>query len=77
MRVAKQIALAMKSARNCDGIMMVQNNEPASGQHAFHYHLHVFPRFKDDHIHENMLKAQLATPEERLPFADKLQEYFS
>jgi histidine triad (HIT) family protein len=71
--VAKKMALAMKKAYGCDGIMTLQNNEPASGQHAFHYHLHIFPRYENDDLHANMMDKQLADPVERKEYADKLR----
>ncbi len=49
--VAKAIALAMKVAYTCDGIMLRQHNEPDGGQHIWHYHLHVIPRYKNDQLH--------------------------
>ncbi len=70
--VAKKIAIAMKKAYKCDGTTILQNNEPAGGQHAFHYHLHVFPRYDGDDLHANMMDKQLADPETRLAYATKL-----
>lgn len=40
----------------CDGVTFLQNNEPASNQHAFHYHLHVLPRYTNDNLHAHMLE---------------------
>lgn len=77
MKVAKEVAIAMKKVRNSDGVMIQQNNEPASEQHAFHYHMHVFPRFNDDHFRENQSGVRVATPEERKPFSSAMKEYFS
>ena len=48
--VAKEYAIKMKQAYNCNGVNVLQNNEPVAGQHAFHYHLHLFPRYKGDDI---------------------------
>lgn len=76
MDVAKKIAVAIKNVRNCDGVMILQNNEPASGQHAFHYHMHIFPRFNDDNLHENMSNASVSSPEERRLFSEELKKYF-
>ena len=73
--VTKKIAIAMKKAYECDGITTVQNNEPAGGQHAFHYHLHVFPRHEGDGLHENMSHKQLADPAKRKEYADKLRTH--
>src|SRR4051812_25966230 len=30
IEVSKKVAIALKVARNCDGVMVLQNNEPAS-----------------------------------------------
>lgn len=76
MKVAQMTALSMKAVRKCDGITLLQNNEPAGGQHAFHFHLHVFPRFKDDGLHENMANARVSDPEERIEFAESMRAYF-
>ncbi len=72
--VAKKIAIAMKEAYGCDGITTLQNNEPAGGQHAFHYHLHIFPRYENDALHENMSNKQLADPAKRKEYADHLRQ---
>ena len=75
MQISKKVALALKEARSCEGVTIVQNNEPSGGQHAFHYHMHLFPRFENDDLHENMHNSRRSTPEERRPYADKLKEY--
>jgi len=69
-RISKKIAEAMKIAYKCEGITLLQNNEPAGNQHAFHFHLHVFPRYKNDDLHANMMNKQLAEPQERLKFVE-------
>ncbi len=46
--LAKRIALSMKKTFNCDGVNVLQNNEPAAGQTVFHLHVHVIPRYNDD-----------------------------
>lgn len=73
--VAKSISIAMKEIRKCDGIMTQQNNGPASGQHAFHFHFHIFPRFTDDKFHDNP-KVWVAEAEERKEYADGFKKYF-
>ncbi len=72
--VAQRVAVAMKQARGCDGVTVLQNNEPAGDQHAWHYHLHLFPRFTDDHFHEQLLAAKRSTPESRQPYAEALRK---
>lgn len=74
-KIAKKIALAMKKAYACAGITTVQNNEPAGNQHAFHYHLHIFPRFVDDELHANMMDKKSADPGIRSGYAEKLKKY--
>jgi len=73
--VSKKIAIAMKKARNCDGVMIQQNNEPASNQHAFHYHMHIFPRFDGDEIYQYMNNARVSDPQERIAYAEELKKY--
>lgn len=77
MKVAKAVALAMKVVRKSDGVMIQQNNEPASGQHAFHYHMHIFPRFDGDDFTQNQLNVRVADPEERNPYAEAMRNYFA
>ena len=72
-KIARKVALAMKEAYGCDGVTTLQNNEPAGGQHAFHYHFHIFPRYEHDALHANMEDKQFADPAARLAFAAKLK----
>ncbi|HJT15738.1 MAG TPA: HIT family protein [Thermoanaerobaculia bacterium] len=48
LAMAARIARAAKAAFNADGITLRQNNDAASDQHLFHFHLHVIPRFAGD-----------------------------
>jgi histidine triad (HIT) family protein len=73
--ISKKVAIAMKEAYGCDGITTLQNNEPTGGQHAFHYHLHIFPRYDGDDLHKHMDNKQLADPTKRKDFADKLRTH--
>ncbi|MCG8642409.1 MAG: HIT domain-containing protein [Desulfobacterales bacterium] len=50
--LARQIAIAMKSAYLCDGVSTRQHNEPCGDQEVWHYHLHVFPRFENDCLYD-------------------------
>lgn len=49
MILAKKMATAMTAALKCDGFNIVQNNGEAAGQTVFHFHMHLIPRYKDDH----------------------------
>jgi histidine triad (HIT) family protein len=72
--ITKQIAIALKSTRECDGITLLQNNEPASHQHVFHFHLHIIPRFNDDNLIENLGKVRVGEPEERILYVRALEK---
>ena len=78
METAQKIALACKIVRKCEGVWIEQNNEPASGQHAFHYHMHIVPRFRDDNLRQQLAleEVYVAYPAERLPYAETLRAYF-
>ena len=49
IRLAKKMVIAMTKALQCDGFNVVQNNGEAAGQTVFHFHMHLIPRYKDDH----------------------------
>ncbi len=73
LELAKKIALAMKATYHCDGITILQNNEPAGDQHAFHYHLHIFPRYSEDDFKSQQIAKHLASPAERKKYASLLK----
>lgn len=50
IREAIKVAKAVKKGLNPDGVNLIQNNEAASGQEVFHFHLHVKPRWKKDSV---------------------------
>lgn len=47
-KATKFLALGLKDALSCDGVTVRQNNEPASGQDVWHYHVHITPRYESD-----------------------------
>ena len=49
--LAKKISLLLKKKLNCDGLNLIQNNGRTAGQTVFHFHIHVIPRYHDDHQH--------------------------
>jgi len=69
--LAKAVALAMKIAYRCEGITIRQNNEPAGDQDLWHYHLHVFPRYRGDRF--NSSQKELMDPLERAGYAQRLR----
>jgi histidine triad (HIT) family protein len=46
MLVVQRVARAVQKAFDADGVLVMQFNEPASGQTVFHTHVHVIPRFE-------------------------------
>lgn len=77
---ASQIAVhALKAVYGCAGTTLRQNNQPAGDQHAFHYHLHVFPRYENDTFNQDIAnhdQKHLSSLAERAPYAAKLKQYF-
>lgn len=68
--IAKEMAILLKKAYKADGIKIIQNNEPAADQHAFHFHLHVIPRFNNTEYPD---EKRLAPEEERLKYAKMIK----
>lgn len=60
---AKRIAGRMKDALGADGFNLVQNNGEAAGQTVFHFHMHLIPRYNNDHA-GILWKPGETTPEE-------------
>lgn len=72
--VSQLVARGIRATYQCSGITTLQNNEPDGNQHAFHYHLHVFPRHEGDDLHAHMMSKRLTEPAERAGYANKLRE---
>ena len=70
-RVAKRLALAMKLAYGCDGVSTRQHNEPAGNQDVWHYHMHITPRYQNDHFYGSQ-PARMPV-EERARHAERLR----
>ena len=47
--LAKKMIGKMTKALDCDGFNVVQNNGAPAGQTVFHFHMHLIPRYEDDH----------------------------
>lgn len=77
MDIAKWVAPALKEVRKCEGIQIEQNNGPASQQHAFHYHMHLYVRYTDDDLRGAIARGEsyVSKPEERIPYATALLGY--
>jgi histidine triad (HIT) family protein len=75
--VVREVAIAMRHTYGCDGISTRQHNEPAGCQTAWHYHVHVFPRYVGDNLYNTRHLERLATPAERAPYVRRLRSYFA
>jgi histidine triad (HIT) family protein len=53
LRATRRAAVALKSAFACEGVSTRQHNEPAGNQDLWHFHVHVFPRYRDDALYAN------------------------
>ncbi len=47
--LAKKMATVMTEVFNADGFNILQNNNEAAGQSVFHFHIHLIPRYENDH----------------------------
>ena len=72
LEAQRDAAVAMKLAFECDGVSTRQHNEPAGNQEVWHYHLHVFPRGKDDHLYG--AKSFWAPAEELMELTERLRD---
>jgi len=50
MAAAITVAKAVKQQLSPVGLNLIQSNETAAGQTVPHFHLHIVPRYKDDHV---------------------------
>lgn len=48
-KLAKKMVTIMTGILGCDGYNLVQNNGASAGQTVFHFHIHLIPRYKNDH----------------------------
>ena len=48
--LAKKMITKMTEVLGCDGYNIVQNNGEVAGQTVHHFHVHLIPRYKDDHV---------------------------
>jgi histidine triad (HIT) family protein len=49
--LAKKVVITLKKELPCDGYNVIQNNGIAAGQSVFHFHIHLIPRYQNDHAH--------------------------
>lgn len=70
-QAARWVALAMQETYACEGISTRQHNEPDGGQEVWHYHLHVFPRYRGDNLYSH--DGSVTRSEDRVAYAQKLR----
>ena len=71
MATAQKIARAQMKAFEADGIMVMQFNEPASGQTVFHTHVHLLPRREGVKMRRHT--GEMADPAMLADMAEKLK----
>jgi histidine triad (HIT) family protein len=76
-KTAKKVALAIRVSYPSEGISTRQHNEPVGNQDVWHFHVHVFPRYKDDNLYQNHNNKEWVTEEKRAVYAEKLKKYFA
>lgn len=74
--LVREVAIAIRKTYGCDGTSVRQHNEPAGNQDAWHYHVHVFPRYAGDDLYASSPYPEFVTAEQRWPYADKLRAHF-
>lgn len=70
---SKRLAIAMRNSYDCTGTSIRQHNEPDGNQDVWHYHMHLFPRFKNDQLYQSHDNKRFVSPGERKPYADTLK----
>jgi histidine triad (HIT) family protein len=70
--LVQEVAVAMRTAYDCEGISIRQHNEPAGDQDVWHLHVHVFPRHHGDRLYERHRDARWVDARERATYADAL-----
>lgn len=64
-RATRDLAEAVESALDPDGINVVQSNGEAAFQEVFHVHVHVLPRHEDDEVSVHWPREELTDEEGR------------
>ncbi len=72
----KKVAVAIRETYECTGTSTRQHNEPDGNQDVWHFHVHVYPRYKGDELYKNHDIKKFVGPNERKEYADKLKKYF-
>lgn len=62
-RTVRDVGAAQRRALDADGVSIFQSSGAAAGQDVFHVHVHVIPRFENDHIRFAPSRSTLSDPE--------------
>ena len=73
-RLTVDVARAVKAALKCDGLNLLQANEPAGQQEVFHFHVHVIARYHGDRDRIRFGWSPILPPREEL---DRLAQTIS
>jgi histidine triad (HIT) family protein len=76
MKVAVQVARAVKAGLQCEGVYLTQANEAAAGQDVFHLHLHIYPRWQAVAFETQQMSDQV-TEEDKQVTLQKLRVYLA
>lgn len=76
-KAVKKISIAVKKSYGSDGVSNRQHNEPHGGQDVWHFHVHVFARYKGDKLYQNHNKKRWVAPQEKEVFVKKLKRFLS
>jgi histidine triad (HIT) family protein len=74
-RLARAIALAMKSEYGCSGVSTRQHNEPDGYQDVWHFHTHVIPRYRHDFLYPLYHLPRKMSDQQRAGFASQLRGF--
>ena len=66
----RKLAPIVREAVGASGVSISMNNEPAAGQIVFHAHVHIIPRFDNDHGYNG---GHTYAPGERTEVAEKIK----
>lgn len=75
--LVREVAIGIRETYDCTGVSTRQHNEPDGNQDAWHYHVHVFPRYPNDDLYGSPPMRGFVGGERRWPYAKKLRDYFA
>ena len=68
----RRVAVAIRTGYPCDGMTVLQNNEPAGDQDVWHLYTHMIPRYIGDGMHLGV--PVRADDRDRARYAARLRE---